>query len=161
MVAVSNEFWRPTLAAVPFGRRLFLLPHCLSDRAACTGKYDSIGLHCAGCGSCEIHALKRKAEDLGYSVIVAEGTTSVLTKVLEGEADAIFGVACLDSLEKSFHRVAELGFPYMALPLLKNGCVATVAEADQIRILLAAETAAPKRAPQLRSSAPRNHAIVP
>ena len=94
-------------------------------------------------------------------MIVAEGTTSVLTKVLEGEADAIFGVACLDSLEKSFHRVAELGFPYMALPLLKDGCVATVAEADQIRILLAAETAGRSGAPQLRSSAPRNHAIVP
>ena len=148
MVAVSNEFWRPTLEAMPFHRRLFLLPHCLSDREACRGTYDSIGLHCAGCGSCAIDALRREAEQLGYSVIVAEGTSSVLMKVLEGDADAIFGVACLDSLEKSFHRVVELGIPHMALPLLRNGCVRTEAEVDQIRKILTAETAPSKASPR-------------
>ena len=148
MVAVSNEFWRPTLAAIPYGRRLFLLPHCLADRKACVGKYDAVGLHCGGCGACEIHALKSEAERLGYSVIVAEGTGSVVTKILEGEADAILGVACLDSLEKSFRRVAELGVPHLALPLLKDGCVDTVAEVDQIRLLLAAQGTSAESAPR-------------
>ena len=148
MVAVSNEFWRPTLAAIRPYRRLFLLPHCLADRAACAGKYDAVGLHCGGCGGCEIHALKSEAERLGYSVIVAEGTGSVVTKILEGEADAILGVACLDSLEKSFRRVAELGVPHMALPLLTDGCVDTTAEVDEIRALLAADTAAIQAAPR-------------
>jgi geranylgeranyl pyrophosphate synthase len=148
MVAVSNEFWRPVLEAIPFQRRLFLLPHCLSDRDACRGKYDSVGLHCAGCGNCDIHSLKREAEQRGYLVIVAEGTSSVLMKILEGDADAIFGVACLDSLEKSFQRVAELGVPHMALPLLKDGCVDTEAEVDQIRALLAAEAAPSTAAPR-------------
>jgi geranylgeranyl diphosphate synthase, type II len=138
MVAVSNEFWRPTLASTPFHRRLFLLPHCLSDRDACTGRYDTVGLHCAGCGNCDIDALKRQAEQLGYLVIVAEGTSSVLETVLDDNADAIIGVACLDSLEKSFQRVIELGVPHMALPLLRDGCVDTVAEVDEIRTLLAA-----------------------
>jgi geranylgeranyl pyrophosphate synthase len=148
MVAVSNEFWRPTFEAIPLARRLFLLPHCLADRTACTGAYDSVGLHCAGCGSCGIDALKREAEQLGYAVIVAEGTSSVIMKILEGEADAIFGVACLDSLEKSFHRVAELGVPHVALPLLKDGCVDTKAEVDEIRRMLAAKTAGTGAAPR-------------
>jgi geranylgeranyl pyrophosphate synthase len=141
MVAVSNEFWRPILEMIPFHRRLFLLPHCLSDRTACTGVYDSIGLHCAGCGNCDIHALKVEAERLGYSVIVAEGTSSVLFRVLEGDADAIVGVACLDSLERSFQRVVELGIPHVAVPLLKDGCANTEMEIGQIRSLLAAEPA--------------------
>jgi geranylgeranyl pyrophosphate synthase len=148
MVAVSNEFWRLTLEGIPFHRRLLLLPHCLSDRDACAGKYDSVGLHCGGCGSCAIDALKREAEELGYLVIVAEGTSSVLAKILEDEADAILGVACLDSLEKSFERVVELGVPHMALPLLKDGCIDTEAEIDQIRVLLAAETAPSPAAPR-------------
>jgi geranylgeranyl pyrophosphate synthase len=148
MVAVSNEFWRPIFEAIPLARRLFLLPHCLSDRTACTGTYDSVGLHCAGCGNCAVDSLQREAVGRGYSVIVAEGTGSVLTKILEGEADAIFGVACLDSLEKSFHRVAELGVPHMALPLLKNGCVDTTAELDQIHLILAAETAPSEASPR-------------
>lgn len=148
MVAVSNEFWRPTLEAIPFHRRLFLLPCCLSDRDACTGKYDSVGLHCAGCGNCNIDSLKCQAEQLGYLVIVAEGTSSVLTKILEDDADAILGVACLDSLEKSFQRVVELGVPHMALPLLKAGCVDTEAEVDQIRMLLVAESSTSTAAPR-------------
>jgi geranylgeranyl diphosphate synthase, type II len=141
MVSVSNEFWRPTFAAIPCNRRLFLLPHCLADRAACAGSYDSIGLLCAGCGSCEIDELKREAERLGYLVIIAEGTGSVLAKILDGDADAILGVACLDSLEKSFQRVVELGVPHIALPLLRDGCSDTAAEVDQIRLLLAASAA--------------------
>ena len=148
MVAVSNEFWRPVFEAIPFSRRLFLLPHCLSDRAACTGRYDSVGLHCAGCGSCAVDSLQREAAQRGYTVIVAEGTGSVLTKILEGEADAIFGVACLDSLEKSFQRVAELGVPHMALPLLRDGCTDTQAEVDQIRLILGAETAPSEVSPR-------------
>jgi geranylgeranyl diphosphate synthase, type II len=148
MVAVSNEFWRPTFAAIPHDRRLFLLPHCLADRAACVGRYDSVGLHCAGCGSCAIDGLRREAEQLGYSVIIAEGTSSVLTKILDGDADAILGVACLDSLEKSFHRVAELGVPHLALPLLKDGCADTEAEIDQIRLLLTASATGTDRPPR-------------
>lgn len=132
MVAVSNGFWSNALQTIPYDRRLFLLPHCLSDRTACTGVYDSIGLHCAGCGSCSISQLKAQAERLGYQVIVAEGTSSVLMKILEGQVDAIIGVACLDSLEKSFHRVVELGIPHLAIPLLKDGCADTTVEIDQI-----------------------------
>ena len=141
MVAVSNAFWRPLLEATPFHRRLFLLPHCLSDRAVCAGSYDSVGLHCAGCGGCEIQALKSQAEQLGYSVIVAEGTSSLFLKVLEDDVDAIFGVACLDSLEKSFPYLVDLGVAHMAAPLLKDGCRNTEAEIDQIRELLTAEAA--------------------
>ncbi|HEY3378639.1 MAG TPA: DUF116 domain-containing protein, partial [Armatimonadota bacterium] len=141
MVAVSNAFWRAQFAAVPYTRRLLLLPHCLSDTAACQGAYDSVGLHCAGCGCCELDTLQRHAEDLGYQVIVAEGTTSVIMKVLEGEADAILGVACLDSLEKSFIRIADLGIPHLAVPLLKDGCVATQAEGEQILVELAQRSA--------------------
>jgi geranylgeranyl pyrophosphate synthase len=148
MVAVSNAFWRPLLEATPFHRRLFLLPHCLSDQAACAGSYDSVGLHCAGCGGCEIQALKSQAEQLGYSVIVAEGTSSLFLKVLEDDVDAIFGVACLDSLEKSFPYLVDLGVAHMAAPLLKDGCRNTEAEIDQIRELLAAEAAPALAAPR-------------
>ena len=148
MVAVSNAFWRPLLEAIPFHRRLFLLPHCLSDRSACAGSYDSVGLHCAGCGSCEIHALKTQAERLGYSVLVAEGTSSLFLQVLEGDVDAIFGVACLDSLEKSFSHLVDLGVAHMAVPLLKDGCRDTEAEIDQIRELLVAEAAPSLAAPR-------------
>lgn len=136
MVAANNAFWGGAFSSIPFNRRLLLLPHCLRDDAACAGAYDTVGLHCAGCGGCDITGVQAEAEALGYRVIVAEGTSSVLMKVLDGEADAILGVACLDSLEKSYLRVADLGIPNVAVPLLTDGCLNTEAEWGAVRELL-------------------------
>lgn len=142
MVALNNAFWREAFASVPFGRRLFLLPHCMRDEAKCAGAYDSMGLHCAGCGSCRIEGLKAQAEALGYRVLIAEGTTAVTNEILEEERDAVLGVACLDSLEKSFARVVDLGIPHLAVPLLSNGCVHTRAETPLIEALMREHSAA-------------------
>jgi geranylgeranyl diphosphate synthase type II len=148
MVAVDNAIWRDDFAAVPLARRLFLLPKCLSSADECRGQADADGLHCAGCGRCELAGLKEQAEVLGYGVIIAEGTTAVVSQVLEGHADAVLGVACLDSLEKSFERIAEVGIPHQAVPLLRDGCVNTEAELDQVRALL--HLTAPAGAPTRR-----------
>lgn len=158
MVALNNAFWRESFAAVPFHRRLLLLPHCLRNETVCEGEYDSVGLNCAGCGSCDIDDLKRRAEELGYSVVVAEGTSSVLMRVLEGQADAILGVACLDSLEKSYGRIGELGVPHVASPLLVNGCQQTTAEYAEVLAFLSAQRELqagpePSHLPLLRLSA--------
>ena len=132
MVAINNEFWRTQYAAVPFAKRLLLLPHCLRDTEGCRGTYSQTGLACADCGACRIPDLRKQAESLGYKVIVAEGTPSVLKMVLVGQADAILAVACLDSLESAFSTVVKLGIPNVAVPLLADGCVDTKAEFDQI-----------------------------
>ncbi len=146
MVAISNAFWQRAFAAVPFNRRLLLLPNCLRDASACSGYFDSIGLHCQGCGCCGILDLRRRAEALGYQVLIAEGTSSVLLKILDGEADALLGVACLDSLEKSFSHISGLGIPQLAIPLLRDGCADTEAEIAEIHACLVAhgETSAPQ-----------------
>ena len=139
MIAVSNAFWRAQFEAVPPHRRLLLLPHCLRDRQACRGKYDSTGLHCAACGACDLAGLHAEAEALGYRVVIAGGTSAVLLQALEGEADALLGVACLDSLEHSYERLAELGIPHLALPLLRDGCADTELEPEVLREYLAAQ----------------------
>jgi geranylgeranyl pyrophosphate synthase len=133
MVSVNNEFWRGQFAAVPPSRRLLLLPHCLRHVKECKGTYDARGLLCAECGACALAGLKAEAESLGYTVLIAEGSPAVVEVVLRGQADAILGMACLDSLEKVFTRVAALGIPHVAVPLLTDGCVATTAELAALR----------------------------
>lgn len=132
MVAISNCFWAGHFAAIPYNRRLLLLPHCLSNADLCMGSYDSVGLNCVSCGACNINELRTRAEELGYQVIVSEGTSSAMMKVIEGSADAILGVACLDSLEKSFSRIVDLGIPNIAVPLLQDGCVNTEVDTKEI-----------------------------
>jgi hypothetical protein len=68
MVALSTEFWRDQVAAVPPARRLFLLPHCLKHAEGCPADYDKFGLDCKTCGACSIADFRTTAEDMGYKV---------------------------------------------------------------------------------------------
>jgi geranylgeranyl pyrophosphate synthase len=136
MVAIHNAFWHDAFVRIPFDRRILLLPHCLRNATECCGTYDSEGLNCAGCGSCDIAALRSQAIALGYQVVIAEGTSAVLMKILSGEADAVFGTACLDSLEKSHQRIRETGIPNIAVPLLNDGCINTTIDTEELNTLL-------------------------
>ena len=157
MVAVSNAFWRPQFEATRFDRRLLFLPCCLRDSANCQGKLDADGLECVNCCDCAVSQLKTAAKELGYRVIVAEGTPAVVTQLSEFDLNAISGVACLDSLDKAFDKATEIGVPCIALPLLKDGCTDTEVDTRHILSVLRSERAAPATtsrtyAPLLRES---------
>ena len=125
VVLLGNESWRKTVEATPFNRRLLLLPQCLKDNASCKGKFDALGLNCAGCAACPIDAILLKAEALGYATLVAEGTTVVIGLVEEGSIDAVIGVSCMPVLQRSFEPVSNAAVPVIGLPLMFDGCVNT------------------------------------
>lgn len=133
MVEVSNHYWRDAFAAVPPARRLLLLPHCLREPDACRGEYSETGLACRDCGACGLGALRREAEALGYSVLIAEGTPGVMKRLLDGDCEAVIGMACLEVLDRAFARVAALGIPHIALPLLRDGCRRTAGDLERMR----------------------------
>lgn len=133
IVLVGNEVWRETMATIPFERRIFLLPKCLRSTRECSAEIDEFGLLCKNCGRCPIEKLQAEAEDLGYVVLVAEGTT-VVTKLLEsGKVDAVIGVSCMGTLERSFPHMAADAIPGIAIPLLMDGCVDTLVDLDWVR----------------------------
>ncbi len=136
MVAVASAFWRDQVAAVPYDRRLLLLPRCLRDEDQCPAECDELGLLCRDCGACGLSALRAEARRLGYYVLIAEGSPAVMKLILSGKTDAILGVACLDSLEKMFEKLVRSGVPAMAVPLLCNGCHRTSADETAIRRLI-------------------------
>jgi geranylgeranyl pyrophosphate synthase len=146
MVCISNEFWREQLTSIDFSRRLLLLPHCLKHAEGCPADYDEFGLDCRKCGACSVADFKTKAEDLGYKVLVAEGSPIVLKIIVSGHIDAIVGVACLNVLEKAIDKVLLAGVPSIAIPLLSSDCKNTSVDMDLVMesILLKAEPAKPK-----------------
>src|SRR5438093_92032 len=144
MVAISNEFWREQLQAIPFNRRLLLLPHCLKNAEGCPADYDEFGLDCRKCGACSIADYKTKAEDLGYKVLVSEGTPIVLKIIVSGHIDAIVGVACLNVLEKALDKVLLAGVPCVAVPLLSSNCRNTSVDEDWVAELIDLRTDPPK-----------------
>ncbi len=136
MVALASAFWHEQVAAVPYYRRLLLLPRCLRSEGVCPAEYNELGLLCENCGACDLTHLRFEAERKGYQVLIAEGSPAVMKIILGGHADALLGVACLDVLEKTLDKVLLAGIPCMAVPLLTNGCKGTSADEDWIHRLI-------------------------
>jgi geranylgeranyl pyrophosphate synthase len=143
MVAITNEFWRDQVQAVDFKRRLLLLPHCLKNAEGCPADYDEFGLDCKKCGACSVADFKVKAEELGYKVLVSEGTPIVLKIIVSGHVDAIVGVACLNVLEKALDKILIAGVPCVAAPLLSSNCRSTSVDDDWVAELIDLRTEPP------------------
>lgn len=149
MVVISSEFFRDSVAAIPPGRRLFLLPHCLKHAEGCPADYDEFGMDCKKCGACSIADFRTKAEEMGYKVLVAEGSPVVMKIIVSGYVDSIVGVACLNVLEKAIDKILLAGIPCMAVPLLSSDCRNTSVDEDWVREMIL--TQAPPAEQQTRS----------
>src|SRR5205823_3029051 len=143
LVCIANECWREQVAAIPFHRRLMLLPHCLKNAEGCPAEYDEFGLDCLKCGACSVADFKGRAEELGYKVLVSEGTPIVLKIIVSGHVDAIVGVACLNVLEKALDKILLAGIPCVAAPLLSSNCRSTSVDDDWVRELIDLHTEPP------------------
>ena len=116
------------------------MPHCLKNAEGCPADYDEFGLDCKKCGACSVADFKTKAEDLGYKVLVSEGTPIVLKIIVSGHVDAIVGVACLNVLEKAFDKILLAGIPCVATPLLSSNCKSTSVDDDWVFELIDLKT---------------------
>jgi geranylgeranyl pyrophosphate synthase len=143
MVNLASAFWHSQVASVPFERRLFLLPHCLKHAEGCPAEYDDFGLDCRKCGACTIADFRARAEDLGYKVLVAEGSPIVLKIIVSGYVDAICGVACLNVLEKAIDKILLAGIPCMAIPLLSSDCRNTSVDEQWVMDMIETRQEAP------------------
>ncbi|ADB14871.1 protein of unknown function DUF116 [Pirellula staleyi DSM 6068] len=139
MVVLATEFWRDQVASIPPSRRLFLLPHCLKHAEGCPADYDEFGLECKKCGACSIADFRGLADEMGYKVLVAEGSPIVLKIIVSGYVDAIVGVACLNVLEKAIDKILLAGIPCMAVPLLSSDCRNTSVDDDWVMEMIKAE----------------------
>lgn len=132
MVMLSSAFYKDQVAATDPSRRLFLLPHCLKHAEGCPADYDEFGMNCKTCGACSIADFRTAAEEMGYKVLVAEGSPVVLKIIVSGYVDAIVGVACLNVLEKAIDKILLAGIPCMAVPLLSSDCRNTSVDEDWV-----------------------------
>ncbi|MBN2137534.1 MAG: polyprenyl synthetase family protein [Sedimentisphaerales bacterium] len=131
-VLVSNEVWRPTVARIPYEKRLLLLPKCLRNAEECPAQFDDIGLLCEGCGRCMMSEFKSQAERLGYAVLIAEGSPVVMSLIETGKVEAVVGVSCLSVLARVFPYMEAGAVPGVAIPLLRDGCANTNVDADWV-----------------------------
>lgn len=133
MVCCGNSIWRNIVGAVPFNRRVLLLPQCLKNSTLCKAEFDELGLLCRECGECNISYFIREAEKLGYEVLVTDGTTVTAQLIETGKIDAVIGVGCMEVLQKLFITVNKYAIPSIGIPLLTCGCTDTIADLEWIK----------------------------
>jgi geranylgeranyl pyrophosphate synthase len=131
-VLLNNEVWRETVAAIPYSKRLLLIPKCLRHASECPAEFDEIGLLCKHCGRCVIDELKTQAEELGYAVLVAEGSPVVMSLIETGKIEAVVGISCLAVLERVFPYMEAGAVPGIAIPVLRDGCANTFTDLDWV-----------------------------
>ena len=136
VVILNNSLWRPTVLAIPYAKRLLLMPQCLKSAQHCTAECDTFGLLCKHCGRCVIDGLSRRAEQLGYTVLIAEGSPVVMGLIQSGQVEAVVGVSCLAVLEKVFPYMEAGAVPGVAIPLLYDGCRDTAFDVDALEAIL-------------------------
>jgi geranylgeranyl pyrophosphate synthase len=132
IVLIGNETWRPVVSSIPYNRRLLLLPQCLRNNSLCSGEFDEFGLICKGCKSCMIDNILTEADELGYTSLVAEGTTVTMSLIEERSIDALIGLSCMSVLKQTFDAVSKAAIPVIGIPLLYDGCENTEADYNWI-----------------------------
>ena len=133
MIELNNALWRPYFPHIARKQRLLLLPFCLRKQPGCPADHDDLGLICRGCGQCGIPRLSAEADALDMPVLVAESSSAVADWVEQGMIQAVVGVSCLDSLEKSFPAMLRSAVPGIAVPLLRDGCKDTFFNPDDLK----------------------------
>jgi len=133
MIMLNNAVWETYFPHIALNQRLLLLPFCLRKQPGCTAAHDELGLICRGCGQCSIPHLSDAADALDMPVLVAESSSAVSEWVEHGDIQAVVGVSCLESLEKSFSAMLRCAVPGIAVPLLRDGCKDTVFDYEELR----------------------------
>lgn len=132
MIMLNNAVWETYFPHIALNQRLLLLPFCLRKQPGCTAEHDELGLICNGCGQCSIPRLSEAADVLDMPVLVAESSSTVSEWVDRGDIQAVVGVSCLESMEKSFPAMLRSAVPGIAVPLLRDGCKDTVFDPDEL-----------------------------
>ena len=138
IILLNNALWETVFPAFPRDQRLLLLPVCLRNHDRCHAPHDDMGLLCQDCGACRIPSFTKAAESHGIPVLVSESSSSVSEWVEQGAIQAVIGVSCLESMEKTFPAIFRNGIPGIGVPLLVDGCRDTVPDTDLLLEVLSA-----------------------
>ncbi len=131
-IEVRNHLNRDKFARVPPSERIIVVPQCIRH-IRCPAPLDARhGISCRDCGLCIIKDLKEEAERLGYKFYIVPGGSFVKRIIKAKKPKAALGVACHRDLNMGMHEISRKSCAVMGVPLMKDGCVETEVNLDEI-----------------------------
>jgi hypothetical protein len=131
-IEVRNNLSFKKFAKIKPKDRILIVPQCLRH-AKCPARLDSMtGIACKECGLCILKDLKAEAERLGYGFYIVPGGRFVQRIVKAVRPKAALGVACTKDLNLAMHELANCKTIVQGVPLVKDGCVQTQVNVEEL-----------------------------
>jgi len=130
-VEIRNRLYKHAFARIPYTQRAIFLPQCLRH-PKCPASLEAEGLICKSCGRCGINLIKEYAEQLGYKVFIAPGSTLIKRMIKKHGFKGVIGVGCVLEVYEGSRLMASAGLPVQAVTLSRDGCVDTRVDVNEL-----------------------------
>jgi hypothetical protein len=130
-IKLHNAMNTRAFSETPVEMRAIFLPQCLRS-AQCPAHLTPEGLKCRRCGQCSVGEGIQRLEGLGYRVFIIPGSTFIKRMFKQYRPRAIIGVGCLMEVKEGIDMCDRLGIPAIGIVNLKDGCVETLANWNEV-----------------------------
>ncbi len=117
-------------------RKTVFLPQCLRKRE-CKAQLTEEGFQCKQCSSdCQARQIRDYVLAAGAPCFIVPGGTMVRNIIAKRKPGAVIGVACYKELEEGADECDKAGVPAVGVTLLRDGCVNTLVDVEEVKELL-------------------------
>ena len=130
-IKLQNSMNKKSFEGVPVEKRAVFLPQCLRS-ARCPANLTPEGIWCQGCGLCTTGEAIRELLQMGYRVFIVPGSSFIKRMVKKYRPGGIIGVGCTIEVKEGLDLCDHLGIPGMGVVTLKDGCVETCVNWNEV-----------------------------
>ena len=130
-IKLINSMNSAEFARIPVTERAIFVPQCLRS-SKCPAHLTPEGLKCRNCGQCDVGEARLLLERMGYKVFIVPGSSFIKRMVKKYRPKAIIGVGCLAEVKEGIDMADKMGLVVMGIVTLKEGCVETIANWQEI-----------------------------
>jgi hypothetical protein len=131
LIKLINSMNSAEFARIPVAERAIFIPQCLRS-SRCPANLTPEGLKCRNCGQCDVGEARLLLERLGYKVFIVPGSSFIKRMVKKYHPKAIIGVGCIAEVKEGMDMADKMGLVVMGIVTLKEGCVETIANWQDI-----------------------------
>jgi hypothetical protein len=130
-IRLQNSMNKKAFEKVPVEKRAVFLPQCLRS-ARCPANLTPEGIACKGCGLCTTTDALGELRRMGYRVFIVPGSSFIKRMVKKYHPGGIIGVGCTLEVKEGLALCDRLGIPGMGVVTLKDGCVETIVNWNEV-----------------------------
>jgi hypothetical protein len=131
LIKLFNSMNTAEFTRTPVAERAIFIPQCLRS-SKCPAHLTPEGLRCKNCGQCDVGKARSLLERMGYKVFIVPGSSFIKRMVKKYRPKAIIGIGCLSEVKEGIDMADKLGLVVMGIVTLKEGCVETIANWQEI-----------------------------